>query len=138
MKVLSFSSAFFRTLIMKLNTGNVTFAIIGDYHDLPNSVGHDIDLWTDDVDGFRKCLFGAIEESGHHVLIDNRTANGCNVAFYKRKGDTLTFMKIDVMKDTAWKSIITLVDKETTAQSVERYKDFYITNPDGEALGHFL
>ena len=138
MTIKNCSRDFVEVLFAGLNTKGIRYAVSGDYDKLPEAVGHDIDLWTDDVIGFRKCLFDAIKESGHHVLIENRTANGCNVAFYKLDGDTLTFMKIDVMKDTAWKSILTLVDKGTTAQSVVPYKDFYIINPEGEALGHFL
>lgn len=121
-----------------LNLRGIHYAISGDYEELPDKVGHDMDLWTDDVKGFREVLLEAITKTNHHVLIDNRTANGCNVAFYKRESDTLTFMKIDVMIDTSWKSILTLVDCETTAKSVAPYRNFFITNPEDEALGHFL
>ena len=132
------SKAFVVALFDGLDKKKIKYAVGGDYERLPESVGHDIDLWTNNVNGFREVLLDAITKTGHHVLIDNRTANGCNVAFYKRNGDTLTFMKIDVMKDTAWKSVLTLVDKETTSACVSPYKNFFVTNPEGEALGHFL
>ncbi len=138
MKIFNYNKDFFRLLLAELSNKKISYAIIGDYEKLPDYIGHDIDLWTDDVKGFRRVLFDAIAKTGHHVLIDNRTANGCNVAFYKREGETLTFMKIDVMVDTSYKSILTLVSKETTAQCVLPYKNFYITSPEGEALGHFL
>lgn len=132
------SRDFVIALFKGLNTKKIKYAVGGDYDRLPEAVGHDIDIWTDDVIGFREVLLNAIAESGHHVLIDNRTANGCNVAFYKREGEILTFMKIDVMVDTSYKSFLTLVSKDTTAQCVQPYKDFYIMSPEGEALGHFL
>lgn len=132
------SKDFVVALFEGLNAKNIRYAVGGDYDRLPDAVGHDIDLWTDDVKGFREVLFDAIVNTGHHVLIDNRTANGCNVAFYKRKGETLTFMKIDVMADTSYKSVLSLVSSKITAKSVVPYKNFYIMNPEGEALGHFL
>lgn len=138
MKISNFSKEFFNLLLVELYNKKIRYAIIGDYENLPEYIGHDIDLWTDDIKGFREVLLEVITKTGHHVLIDNRTANGCNVAFYRREGETLTFMKIDVMADTSYKSVLTLVSKETTAQCVQSYKDFYITSPKGEALGHFL
>ena len=113
------SKDFVEALFYGLNLKGIHYAISGDYEGLPDKVGHDIDLWTDNIKGFRKVLFDAIHKTGHNLLIDNRTANGCNVAFYKREGETLTFMKIDVMVDTSWKSVLTLVDSETTVKSIE-------------------
>lgn len=130
--------AFVETLFNGLNKKSIHYAICGDYEGLPDKVGHDIDMWTDDIEGFRKVLMDAIRQTEHKVLIDNKTANGCNVVFFKRNGETMTFMKVDVLKDTSWKSILPLEDKEITASSVIPYKNFYVVNPEGEALGHFL
>lgn len=138
MTVNNCSKDFVVALFEGLNTKKLRYAVGGDYNHLPESVGHDIDIWTDDVKTFREVLFSSITKTGHQVLIDNKTANGCNVAFYKRNGEMLTFMKIDVMTDTSWKSILTLIDKKTTADHILPYKNFYIINPEGEALGHFL
>ena len=101
-------------------------------------MGHDIDLWTNNVAGFRIELIKAINKSGNQVLIDNKTNNGCNVVFFKREDEALTFMKIDVMTDTSWKSLLTLVDKETMAECIQPYKNFFVMGPEVEALGHFL
>ena len=90
MEVKSYNKEFFLELIGGLNARSIKYCIIGDYENLPESVGHDIDLWTNDVEAFREVLFSAIAKSGHKVLIDNKTANGCNVAFYKREGDVIT------------------------------------------------
>lgn len=138
MNVLSFNKEFFVALVNGLNAANIKYAIIGDYQNLPESVCHDIDLWTNDIVGFRKCLFDAIKQTGHRVLIDNLTANGCNVAFYRREGEAITLMKIDVLVDTSFKSLLTLVDKLVMVENVMPYKDFYVANPESEAVMHFL
>ena len=138
MEVKSYNKEFYLELIGGLNARSIKYCIIGDYENLPESVGHDIDLWTNDVEAFREVLFAAIAKSGHKVLIDNKTANGCNVAFYKREGEVITAMKIDVMTDTSYKSIITLVDDKVTAENVMPYKDFYVANLESEAVMHFL
>lgn len=138
MKINNCSKDFVVALFDGLNVKKIRYAVGGDYDLLPNAVGHDIDLWTDDVKEFRKVLFDTIIKTGHHVLIDNRTANGCNVAFYRRNSETLTFMKIDVMVDTSYKSVLSLVSKDATAKSIVPYKQFYIMNSEIEALAHFL
>lgn len=138
MKVRSYSKDFFIELIDGLNAHAIKYCIIGDYMNLPESVSHDIDLWTDNVCAFREVLFSAISKSGHRVLIDNKTANGCNVAFYKREGQVVTMMKIDVMTDTSYKSVLTLVDKQVMAKNLMPYKNFYVATPESEAVMHFL
>lgn len=138
MKVTSYNKDFFIELINRLNARAIKYCIIGDYDNLPESVGHDIDFWTNNVCVFREVLFTAINKSGHKVLIDNKTANGCNVAFYKREGEIITMMKIDVMTDTSYKSVLTLVEKQVMAKNVIPYKDFYVANPESEAVMHFL
>lgn len=138
MRINNCCKEFVLALFENLNTKDINYSVVGDYDRLPEMVGHDIDIWTDDVNRFREVMFDAIAKTGHYVLIDNRTANGCNVAFYKRDGEVLTFMKIDVMMDTSYKSFLTLVSKEATAQCVKPYNNFYVISPECEALGHFL
>lgn len=138
MEIRSYSKELFMVLIRKLNDSDIKYAIVGDYDNLPESVGHDIDIWTNNVIVFRKLLFQSIQETNHKVIIDNRTANGCNVAFYKREEETITLMKIDVLIDTSYKSLISLVDKDITEKNIIQYKDFYVVNPECEALMHFL
>lgn len=138
MIVFSYNKDLFTKLIVSLNNQKIKYCIIGDYYNLPESVGHDIDLWTNDVTCFRKVLFKAVETTGFKVIIDNRTANGCNVAIYKREDNIIYLMKIDVMVDTAWKSVLTLVDKDMMAGNIMPFKDFYVVNPESEAVMHFL
>ena len=138
MFVKSYNKNIFITLISNLNKNSVKYAVIGDYHNLPESVGHDIDFWTNNVTSFRKALFETIKTIGFKIIIDNKTANGCNVAIYKREGDTIYLMKLDVMVDTSWKSILTLVDRGVMEENIMPFKDFYVANPESEAVMHFL
>lgn len=138
MIIRSFSEEFFSSLIEKLNDRSVRYCVIGDYCGLPESVGHDVDMWTDDVSAFRLALFESVKECGYKVLIDNRTNNGCNVAFFQRDGDSITIMKIDVLVDTSYKSYLTLVDKSLMANNIVAFKNFFVANPEIEATMHFL
>lgn len=138
MDIKSYNKDFFIELIKELNKESLKYCIIGDYQNLPESIGHDIDLWTNDVNTFRKILFESIRHTGHKVIIDNQTANGCNVAFYKREKYTIYLMKIDVMTDTSYKSILTLVDKNIMERNIIPYNNFYVANHESEAVMHFL
>lgn len=133
-----YHKALFVTLIKGLNAQSIKYGIIGDYQNLPDSVGHDIDLWTNDVSSFRKVLFDSAKDTGFKIIVDNQTANGCNVAIYKRENEIIYLMKIDVMVDTSWKSVLTLVDKGIMEENIIPFKDFYIANPESEAVMHFL
>lgn len=138
MEISNCDKKFVTSLFVGLNSRGINYAISGDYEGLPEEVGHDIDVWTNDLKGFREVLLDTINLTGYKVLIDNLTANGSNVAFYKRDGDMLTFMKIDVLVDTSYKSVLTLVDKDIIRNNVAPYKDFFVMSPESEAIGHFL
>lgn len=137
MKVVSYHREFFISLIKDLREHQINYAIIGDYQNLPESINHDIDIWTDDVEKFRNVLFSTITKTCFRVLIDNKTANGCNVAYYRREEEIIYLMKIDVLVDTSW-MIIPLVNKDVMKSNIMPYKDFYVANPESEALMHFL
>lgn len=137
MKVVSFYKNLFISLVKKLREQKVNYAIIGDYQNLPELIEHDVDIWTDNVKKFRIILFSTISDFGFRVLIDNQTANGCNVAFYRRDDETIYLMKIDVLIDTSW-MFIPLVDMNTIQKNIIPYKDIFIANPESEALMHFL
>lgn len=138
MNIISYNKDFFINLISALNNTSIKYCIIGDYDKLPDNVGHDIDLWTNDIKSFRDVLFNTIMETDHKVIIDNQTANGCNVVFYKRDGNDIYIMKIDVMVDTSWKSIITLVGKDVMPTNIIPYRNFYVATSESEAVMHFL
>lgn len=138
MNVFPSDKGFIETILKKLRDCPIKYCIIGDYLGLPDSIGHDIDFWTSDIRSFRNILFQAIKETGHKILIDNHTANGCNVVFFKREGDAIYLMKADVMCDTSYKSSLTLVNKKVMAENIVPFKDFYVASPESEAVMHFL
>ena len=53
MNIYNYNKDFFVCLIGRLNCLDLNYAIIGDYQSLPESIGHDIDMWTSDVKAFR-------------------------------------------------------------------------------------
>ena len=138
LNTLNYSKTFFIELVSSLNNNNINYSIIGDYHNLPDKIDHDIDFWTNNIDSFRYVLLNTIKSTGFKVIIDNQTANGCNVAIYKREEEIIYLMKLDVMVDTSWKSLLTLVDKEDMVRNIIPYKNFYVANPESEAVMHFL
>jgi thymidylate kinase len=138
MKYLQFNKLFFEKLVSSLNGSNLNYCIIGDYQLLPDSVNHDIDFWTDNVPQFHKILEQTVKEQKFRILIDNQTGTGFNFAFYKRVEDTIILMKIDVMKEAAYKSLIPLVDAKIIANNRILFKNFYIANKECEAAMHFL
>lgn len=132
----NFDSVFFEALI--LNIADLKYCIIGDYENLPHSVSHDIDLWTDNVDLFLYRIKETIRTTGFRVLIFNRTANGANVVFYKKISDIIVVMKIDVMSDTSYKSFLPLVSTKIIEANIKSYKSFYVAKEEIEATMHFL
>ena len=125
-------------LIDRLNAKDVKYNIIGDYQHLPESVGHDVDLWTNDMKAFRSCLESAMKETGFLPILDNETHQGFNIACYKRIGYSICIMKFDVMHDTSFKSFLELVSSEEMEACTKPYKNFFIAGPESEALMHFL
>lgn len=138
MDIKSFNKDLFLELIHGLNVHGVKYNIIGDYQYLPESVGHDVDLWTNDMKAFRACLESAMKKTGFLPIIDNETHQGFNIACYKRFGETICIMKFDVMHDTSYKSFLELVSSDEMEACTKPYKDFFIAGPESEALMHFL
>lgn len=138
MKTVSYNKDLFLDLIQELNMRSIKYAIIGDYKNLPETIGHDIDIWTNNVKAFRTILFDVARKNEFRLFIDNQSANGCNVALYKRLREELILIKIDVLVDTSYKSTITLIDKQTIEENIIPYNGFYIVNAECEAVMHFL
>lgn len=139
MKVISYNKEFFNSLIGNLNGHNIKYAIIGDYRNLPESVGHDIDFWTDDTCSFLSIIKECIHEQDFKVLFLNKQAFGSfNIAFYKLVGDGICMMKVDVMGGCGYKSLYTLVSSDILRDNIMPVKDFYVANPASEAIQHML
>jgi thymidylate kinase len=135
-KIKNFDKIFFETFISSLK--ELKYCIIGDYDNLPNSIGHDIDIWTNDVDLLIKKIKNTCNELQFRILILNRTANGVNIVCYKKILDSLVIMKIDVMSDTSYKSFLPLVPSKIIEKNIKPFNSFYVANQGLEAAMHFL
>ncbi len=138
MKIKIFNKQLFCLLIENLNQAQVKYCIIGDYENLPESVEHDIDMWTNDMNAFRLCLENAMKRTGFRPIIDNETHQGFNIACYKKETDGITILKFDIMNSTAYKSFLDLFRSEEMEASIVPYKNFYIASGANEALMHFI
>ena len=138
MIIFNFDKIFFETLIDSLNASRVNYCIIGDYLSLPEKINHDIDFWTDDVSLFHRILKKVVKQQNFRIFIDNQTINGFNFAFYKRDGKDFILMKIDVFKNTSYKSLITLVDTKTIRENRISVKNFFVVSLECEAIMHLL
>lgn len=138
MKILNFNKNLFSLLIENLNQAQINYCIIGDYENLPENVGHDIDMWTNDMKIFRSCLENAMKATGFRPIIDNETHQGFNIACFKKETDGITIMKFDIMNSTAYKSFLDLFSREEMEASIVPYKNFYVASEVSEALMHFV
>jgi thymidylate kinase len=134
----NFDSVFFKKLINNLNLSNVHYCIIGDYSNLPDSINHDIDFWTNDMHLFYSQVKRAVTDTNFQMLLVNKTSKDCNIVLYKLDNGTLIIMKIDIMTDCSYKSFIPLVDSNTIAENIITHKNFYVANKAIEATMHFL
>jgi len=138
MIIFNFDVTFFENLIDDLNTNQINYCIVGDYSSLPETINHDIDFCTDNISLFHTVLQRVAKQLNFRVFIDNHTIHGFNFAFYKRCDENFLFMKIDVFKETLYKSLITLIDSDTIRDNRLPIKKFFVSNKESEATMHFL
>lgn len=138
MNIFNINKELFVHLIDNLNYANIKYCIIGDYDNLPESVLHDIDMWTNDIKNFRECLENAMKDTGFRPIIDNETHQGFNIACFKKELDGICIMKFDVMSSTAYKSFLDLFSCKEMEASIVPYKNFFIASKSNEALMHFV
>lgn len=134
----NFSKQLFANLINRLNESNVKYCIIGDYGNLPESIGHDIDMWTNDMKEFRSCLEDAMTATGFKPIIDNETHQGFSIVCIKKEVEDIVIMKFDIMNSTAYKSFLDLYSSEEMEASIVPHKNFFIASEANEALMHFV
>lgn len=140
MVVHNFNKPFFVLLIDKLNKSGIKYYIVGDYQQLPESVGHDVDFWTDNVKEFHKILEECVKEMEFHILIDNINGlPGFNMAVYKVSNeDELYLMKWDVFSsESAWKQVLPLKKMDGVIK-YKPFKNFFVCAEEITALSHFL
>lgn len=139
MKIYNYNKPLFNSLISRLNKLGIKYAIIGDYQGLPESIGHDIDFWTDNPEQFLSAIKETVKEQEFKVLLHNKQTMGAfNIAIYKRVDDGICLIKFDVMRECGYKSLYTLVGADILGNNIMPYKNFYIATPESEAIQHML
>ena len=138
MKIYSFCKPLFVQLIDNLNEEQIKYCVIGDYENLPESVGHDIDMWTNDLKKFRKCLEDAMQKTGFQPIIDNETHQCFDIVCIKKEDNGIVVAKFDIMTSTAYKSFLELYSSKEMEISIKPYKNFFVASEANEALMHFL
>lgn len=131
-----FHKGFFEDLITRLES--INYCIIGDYEFLPDSVSHDIDIWTESPMHFLDRIRDTAKITGFRFLIINHTSNGFNTILYKKEDDLIYIIKIDVLSDASYKSLLTLVDSNTLKNNRKLFNKFVVANNEITTLMHFL
>lgn len=139
MNIQLYNKPFFEALITELNKKNVRYAIVGDYKNLPESVSHDIDFWTDDPVSFLGIIQRVVKELDFKILFLNKQIKDAfNISIFKRFEKGICLMKLDVMVGCGYKSLYTLVDTDILSENIMPFKNFYVANPASEAIQHML
>lgn len=121
----------------ELNANKIDFAVIGNYHDLPDYTSNDVDLWVSSVAKAERVLYEITKQNNYSLYLRNGTANGSNNYFYNsEKG--ISLVKIDLMKETAWHSIIPIVEPKIIKKNIIEYKDFPVVNESLETVMHLI
>jgi thymidylate kinase len=123
---------------LELEKNKIQYCVIGNYEELPEYTENDVDFWVDDIQSSEKILFLLAKEVGLKLYMVNKTAIGSNNYFYCVINDVLTIVKIDLMTETAYKSIFTIVTSKQIRDSRDKFKNFYVANFEIEGVMHLL
>lgn len=128
----------FNNLIHEFDIKNISYAVIGNYNMLPYHTDNDIDIWVNDYKRAFLILTSVTNDHNLKLYMHNETANGSNNYFFYEENGNLEIIKIDLMTETAWKSLFPIVNSEIIARNRKKFKDFYIVNEDLEGCMHLL
>lgn len=120
-------------LFEKLNAQNVFYCVCSNYISLPEYTDHDVDIWTKNPKEFEGILFTIAKQHGFSLYLHNVTANGSNNFFYKKIGNTIDVIRIDLLCETACLSFIPIVRASLIGESRVKYKNFYVAEGAVEA-----
>lgn len=122
-----------------LKNNNIEYCVIGNYDKLPEYTSNDVDFWVDDKDKAERILLSLAKRLNLRLYMQNKTANGTNNYFYyKHEDNSLEIIKIDLMIETAYKSIIPIVSNKLISQNRKVYKNFYVVNEELESIMHLF
>ncbi|MFC1850239.1 hypothetical protein ACFL27_08615 [candidate division CSSED10-310 bacterium] len=131
------TTGFLTEFFKRLNSGNLTYCVLRNYDELPEHVGHDVDMWVDnDQEGnFRDILLSTAHDLGWELV---RYApwlggNGQGRYFFILTDDQVHVIHIDCFVELHWKGI-NYIDKRLLARSLTLHqKGFYVPGPGVEA-----
>lgn len=121
-----------------LEETNICYCVIGNYFYLPEYTSNDVDLWVDDIKKSEELLLNYAKKLGLRLYMQNKTANGSNNYFYNKSEAGIEVVKIDLMHETAYKSIISIVSGDLIKHNRVKYKTFYVANELIEGVMHLL
>ena len=122
----------------QLNNESIEYCVVGNYKGLPEYTENDVDIWVDDTDKAGEILLSLAKGIGLKLYILNKTANGTNNYFYVKTRNGIEIIKIDLMCETAYKSILPLVTSNLIKSNREKYKGFFVANDLIESVMHLL
>jgi len=122
-----------------LEENNINYCVIGNYKQLPQYTTNDVDFWVEDKEKAEKLLLELAKNLNIKLYMQNKTANGTNNYFYyKYEDNSVKIIKIDLMTETAYKSIIPIVTSEIIQNNRKKYKNFYVANELVEGIMHLF
>lgn len=131
-------SEFLLDLFCKFEEFKISYCVIGNYEKLPYHTDNDVDLWVEDIQIAEKCLMALAKDIGLSLYMQNFTAVGSNNYFYYDNGASLEIIKIDLMSETAYKSLFTLIPSDHFKKAIENYNGFFVANRQLEGAAHLL
>jgi len=106
---------------------------------LPTYTNNDVDIWVSDYKTAKNILITTAKSIGLKLYIQNETANGSNNYFYYLyNSGAVKIVKIDLMIETAWKSIFPIFTKNIIMRHIVKYNNFYIIDEYLESGMHLL
>lgn len=122
-----------------LEQNNINYCVIGNYEQLPEYTTNDVDFWVENTEEAEQLLLSLSKDLNVKLYMQNKTANGSNNYFYYKYSDkSIEIIKLDLMSETAYKSIVPLVSSDFIKNNRKKYKNFYVANEFVEGIMHLF
>jgi len=130
--------SFLARLFGDFDEANIEYAICGNYERLPQYTSNDLDIWVSSTKDAKDVLFEVASKEGFSNYICNVLANGSNNYFYKAHLKGIDLIKIDLLSDTAWRSVVPLVSSDVIQANRDTFNDIQVVNQSVEGVMHLL
>lgn len=125
-------------LFYTLAKQKIDYCVIGNYHDLPYSTSNDVDIWVSDVRLSERALLSLSRGCGLALYMRNVTANGSNNYFYHETDNGVDLVKIDLMREVAYRSIFPIIESGAIMKNRQIYRSFFVASEELEAVLHLV